>query len=197
MQERGLEEVKNALNELKDQDGNSIGDKGIIHSLGIDAPNGVVSIKLNLTQDYRKARALIKDRLEAIEWVNKVKVEMAPREKNAEQDASARVAGLAGVNEIIAVSSCKGGVGKSTVAVNLAFSLWKQGAKVGIFDADMYGPSLPTMVNAEVPHLYQDEHNPKMIAPVMFSGVKCMSYGFATTGKSAIMRGPMVSNLVT
>lgn len=77
--------MKSALNELKDEAGNSIGDKGIIHSLGIDAANGVVSIKLNLTQDYRKARALIKERLEAIDWVQKVKVEMAPREKNAEE----------------------------------------------------------------------------------------------------------------
>jgi hypothetical protein len=53
------------------------------------------------------------------------------------------------------------------------------------------------MVKADVPHLYQDENDAKFIAPIMFSGVKCMSYGFATQGKTAIMRGPMVSNLVT
>lgn len=61
----------------------------------------------------------------------------------------------------------------------------------------MYGPSLPTMIKAEDPNLFQDPNDPKMISPVMFSGVKCMSYGFATQGKSAIMRGPMVSGLVT
>jgi Mrp family chromosome partitioning ATPase len=87
-------------------------------------------------------------------------------------------------------------VGKSTVAVNLAFSLYKLGLKVGIFDADIYGPSLPTMINPVQRNLYQDELNPSLIKPIEFSGVKCMSNGFATE-KSAILRGPMVSNLVT
>ena len=108
--------------------------------------------------------------------------------------------GLKDVKNIIAVSSCKGGVGKSTVAVNLAYTLKKMGAKVGIFDADMYGPSLPTMVKAETTTIYQDANDSNMIAPILFSGVKLMSYGFATGNsptKSAVMRGPMVSNLVT
>jgi Mrp family chromosome partitioning ATPase len=104
--------------------------------------------------------------------------------------------GLKGVKNVIAVSSCKGGVGKSTVAVNFAYSLYKLGYKVGIFDADMYGPSLPTMISPEVTNLYQDPSDPNMISPIEFSGVKCMSYGFAASGKTAIMRGPMVSNLV-
>jgi len=122
---------------------------------------------------------------------------MAPKEQNASHDgASKRTPGLKGVKHIIAVSSCKGGVGKSTVSVNLAFSLMKMGHKIGIFDADMYGPSLPTMISPNQPHLYQDEHDASLITPIDFSGVKCMSYGFAHTGKTAIMRGPMVSNLV-
>ena len=60
----------------------------------------------------------------------------------------------------------------------------------------MYGPSLPTMISPASSNLYQDETDPNMISPIEFSGVKCMSYGFASQGKTAIMRGPMVSNLV-
>lgn len=104
--------------------------------------------------------------------------------------------GLSGVRNIIAVSSCKGGVGKSTVSVNFAFALSKLGHKVGIFDADLYGPSLPTMINPESAHLFQDEEDSSRIKPIEFSGVKAMSYGFAASNKTAIMRGPMASNLV-
>ena len=87
--------------------------------------------------------------------------------------------GIADVKSIIAVSSCKGGVGKSTVAVNLAYTLMKLGLKVGIFDADLYGPSLPTMISPLSTHLYTDEQDPNKIKPIEFAGVKTMSYGFA------------------
>ena len=58
----------------------------------------------------------------------------------------------------------------------------------------MYGPSLPTLIKVNNPNIYQDEKDPKMIAPINLSGIKFMSYGFAYSGKTSIMRGPMVSN---
>ena len=104
--------------------------------------------------------------------------------------------GLRGVRNIVAVSSCKGGVGKSTTCVNLAFSLRKTGAKVGIFDADVYGPSLPIMVSPEYSKS-KLEMDPvtKEITPVEYEAVKMVSFGFTTEG-SAMMRGPMASGLV-
>ena len=101
------------------------------------------------------------------------------------------------------MSSCKGGVGKSTVAVNLAYAISTlyHDYSVGIFDADLYGPSLPTMISPQVTNLFADENDPTLIAPIEFNGVKAMSYGFASqnsaNGKAAIMRGPIASNLVT
>ena len=58
-----------------------------------------------------------------------------------------RMGNLLGIKKVIAVSSCKGGVGKSTIALNIAFGLQSQGFKVGLFDSDVYGPSLPTLIN--------------------------------------------------
>ena len=68
---------------------------------------------------------------------------------------------------------------------------------MGIFDADIYGPSLPTMISPERAQLFQDEADPTLIAPIHFNGVKAMSYGFASQGRSAVVRGPIASNLVS
>lgn len=92
---------------------------------------------------------------------------------------------------LIPLSDSCAGVGKSTVAVNLAYTLAQMGAKVGIFDADVYGPSLPTMVSPEV-RVLQMNPETRQITPTEFEGVKLVSFGFAGQG-SAIMRGPMVS----
>jgi ATP-binding protein involved in chromosome partitioning len=102
---------------------------------------------------------------------------------------------LAGVKNIIAISSGKGGVGKSTVTVNLAMALKKSGAKVGIIDADISGPSIPIMFGAEnMQPLITQKDGKNMITPIMQYGIKMISIGFLTPADSAVVwRGPMAS----
>lgn len=103
---------------------------------------------------------------------------------------------LPGVKNIIAVASGKGGVGKSTVTANLAVALAKSGAKVGVIDADIFGPSMPTMFNCEheQPGIKKvGEKN--LIMPIEQYGVKLISIGFLTPAENAVVwRGPMASS---
>lgn len=99
------------------------------------------------------------------------------------------------VKNIIAISSGKGGVGKSTVTVNLAMALKKSGAKVGIIDADISGPSIPIMFGAEdLQPLVSVKDGKNFISPIMQYGIKMISIGFLTPPDSAVVwRGPMAS----
>ena len=103
---------------------------------------------------------------------------------------------LAGVKNIIGVSSGKGGVGKSTVAANLAVALAQLGYKVGLLDADIFGPSMPKMFGLESEHLYMEKVNGRdMILPIEKYGVKLLSIGFLVDPDKAVLwRGGMASN---
>jgi len=105
---------------------------------------------------------------------------------------------LKGVKNIIAVVSGKGGVGKSTVAANLALALKEGGASVGLMDADIYGPSVPIMFNlrGERP-LMKDVNGKGMIVPIEQYGIKTLSIGYLVDEKNAVVwRGPMASSAI-
>jgi ATP-binding protein involved in chromosome partitioning len=103
-------------------------------------------------------------------------------------------AGVPGVKHIVAVASGKGGVGKSTTAANLALSLQRQGLRVGLLDADVYGPSVPTLFALHS----KPEVEGRMMKPLEAHGLKIMSMGFLVdAGTAMIWRGPMVMSALT
>ena len=142
---------------------------------------------------YEKAKIKI-----TCEVQKKVKNPDSDNSDNSESsnvNISSEAKKILGVDSIIAISSAKGGVGKSTLTVNLAASLAKKGCKVGILDADIYGPSVPTMMDVEgyVPKAVKINDVSK-IEPAESYGVKIMSIGFFTKLDQAVVwRGPMAS----
>mmetsp|Transcript_17096 Transcript_17096/g.49079 ORF Transcript_17096/g.49079 Transcript_17096/m.49079 type:complete len:628 (-) Transcript_17096:55-1938(-) len=114
--------------------------------------------------------------------------------------------GLANVGQFLAVYSCKGGVGKSTVATNLAYELSRLGARVGLLDVDIYGPSLPVLVKPDDPAVRRSAKGSGMVHPIDHRGVKLMSLGYVSpnsgvpgsgpAGGPAVMRGPMAGRVV-
>ena len=114
--------------------------------------------------------------------------------------------GLAEISHFLAVYSCKGGVGKSTVAVNLAYELARLGGRVGLLDLDVYGPSLPILLKPDDPAIRRSEKGKGMILPIEHEGVKLLSLGYVNRNSgvpgsgpdngAAIMRGPMAGKVV-
>mgnify|MGYP001380673210 FL=1 len=114
-------------------------------------------------------------------------------ELNVLPSVPGKIPRVAGVKNVIAVASGKGGVGKSTVAVNLALALSKEGAQVGLLDGDIYGPSMGMMLGVS------DAARPRIIdentmEPMTIHGMQCMSLAFVMSGNTpAVWRGPMAS----
>lgn len=122
----------------------------------------------------------------------KLNISVEVEEKNPNEIKGSE---LPGVKNIIAVASGKGGVGKSTVSANLAISLANMGFKVGVLDADIYGPSMPIMFDCQDARPYSVEVNGKTkIKPVEAYGIKILSIGFfADTDQAIVWRGPMAA----
>jgi ATP-binding protein involved in chromosome partitioning len=157
---------------------------------------GIVSFRFVLTTPACPVRDQLKFEAEkavmGIAGVERVEVKMdaeVPKARGVIDKSE-----IAGIKHIVAVSSGKGGVGKSTVSVNLAVSLALSGAKVGILDTDVYGPNVPIMMGG---HDLPLAHG-NMIVPPVYHGVKTMSIGLLNPGdKAVVWRGPMLHSAVS
>jgi ATP-binding protein involved in chromosome partitioning len=187
------EAVRDRLRAVEDPDlGDDIVSLGLVNAVDADADAGVVRISLALGAPYSPTETEIAARVREVLDDTGLDVELSaqvPSDLGADEEV------LPGVTNIIAVASGKGGVGKSTVAVNLAAGLSKLGARVGLFDTDIYGPNVPRMVDAdEAPQATGDE----TIVPPERYGVKLMSMAFLVgEDDPVIWRGPMVHKLIT
>jgi ATP-binding protein involved in chromosome partitioning len=157
---------------------------------------GIVSFRFVLTTPACPVRDQLKFEAEktvmAVPGVERVEVKMeaeVPKARGVIDKAE-----VAGIKHIIAVSSGKGGVGKSTVAVNLAVSLSLMGAKAGILDTDVYGPNVPIMMGGKDMPMVRGE----ALVPPVYHGVKTMSIGLLNPGdKAVVWRGPMLHSAVS
>ncbi|RYZ48852.1 MAG: iron-sulfur cluster carrier protein ApbC [Sphingobacteriales bacterium] len=193
------EAVLKALTNVDDPDlGKDLVTLNMIKDVAIEGKN--VSFTVELTTPACPMKDMIKKAcISAVKiFVDReaeVEVKMTARVNSNRKDGGAI---LPGVKNIIAVASGKGGVGKSTVSTNLALALAAEGAKVGIMDADIYGPSTPMMfgIQGERP-MMRDVDGKGMIEPIERFGVKVMSIGLLVDEKQAVIwRGPMATSAI-
>lgn len=186
-----------ALSTVQDPDLNrDIVSLGFIKNLKIEG--GKVSFHVELTtpacpvKEQLKAQCL--EKVKAIPGVTDVHVEMTSNVRSTTMAGGSGRIALPNVRNVIAVASGKGGVGKSTVTINLATALARTGAKVGLLDADIYGPSIPLMMGTKE----KPETLGTRVQPVVKNGIKLMSMGFLVPeNQPVVWRGPMVHGAIT
>jgi ATP-binding protein involved in chromosome partitioning len=190
------DDVLKALKSVKAPNGQDIVTLGILSEIVIN--KGKVYFALTVPQRDAKAYEPIRKSAEtvvkALPGVAAAMVTLtADTKEDAEKSASDR--GIGGIKHIIAVASGKGGVGKSTTAVNLALGFLENGLRVGVLDSDIYGPSMPRLLAIKSkPELIGDN----LLAPIEKYGLKVMSIGFLVEEETPmIWRGPMVISALT
>ncbi|HKG26208.1 MAG TPA: iron-sulfur cluster carrier protein ApbC [Thermomicrobiales bacterium] len=190
------EQIIEAIRPVNDPEiGRGLVELGMIPNVEIDGRNVTVHVELTtpacplrgkIADDIREALATIPEIGDVnFKWSSRVRPSGGGR-----SDAEP----IKGVKNTIAVASGKGGVGKSTVAVNVAAALAKAGASVGLLDADVYGPSIPLMMGTHDKPMMRNQR----IVPLEAHGVKLMSIGFILDPEKALIwRGPLVAQLIT
>ena len=196
----GVDDVINKLSTVIDPDLNKdIVSMGMIKDLDLNSGNLKFTLELTtpacpfneeIEADVRKA-------IDELDGINNLDMNVTAKVMEGRSLDADEL--MKGVKNIIAVASGKGGVGKSTVALNLALALSKTGSKVGLLDADIYGPSIPLMLGMKGTEMNveMDQEKRKLVPPE-YEGIKVVSFGFFAEQEhqAAIYRGPIISGIV-
>ncbi len=190
-------DILNALSQIIDPDFNKdIVSLGFIKNIKIEGK--AVSFDIELTTPACPVRTEFQTKAEAavksLAGVERVSVQLTSRVPQQQNIMANVPTTITNVRSIIAISSCKGGVGKSTVAAHLALELAQRGFKVGLVDADIYGPSIPTLFNLQNISVYVNEK--QQLIPIEKFKLKIMSFGFLLGDAPAVMRGPIVTRYI-
>tara|TARA_Y100001968_G_scaffold160560_2_gene146812 strand:- start:14588 stop:15655 length:1068 start_codon:yes stop_codon:yes gene_type:complete len=199
-----VEEANYALSKILDTGSQkNLIELGWIKNVRVLIPRSIITLALPSYANSQRDRIVkeIREILLSFSDIEDVQIEL---ENNPQQPSSnvennqPQLQRINGIKQIIAVSSGKGGVGKSTIAVNLACSLAKLGLKTGLLDADIYGPNTPSMlgVSEESPKVFGSGNEQRLI-PISKYGISIVSMGFLIEeGQPVIWRGPMLNSII-
>ncbi len=175
-----------------------------IKNVRILMPRAIVTLSLPSFANSQRDRIVqeVRKTLLDFEDIDDVQIEIdnnVPQSESQNDSNVPELQNVEGIKHIIAISSGKGGVGKSTIAVNIACSLAKLGLKTGLLDADIYGPNTPSMLGVaeENPKVTEGSGNDQRLIPIDKYGISLVSMGFLIEeGQPVIWRGPMLNSII-
>ena len=197
-----VEEANYALSKILDADSQkNVIELGWIKNVRVAIPRSIITLALPSYANPQRDRIVQEARKILLNFsdIEDVQIELdnsAPQVND--ENKTPQLQSIKGIKRVIAVSSGKGGVGKSTIAVNLACSLSKLGLKTGLLDADIYGPNTPSMlgVSEENPKVHGSGNDQRLI-PIVKFGISIVSMGFLIEeGQPVIWRGPMLNSII-
>ena len=200
-----IEDANNALSKILDAGSKrNVIELGWINNVRVSIPRVIVTLSLPSFANSQRDKIVqeVRKNLLALNEINDVQIELDSNVSQTESNNESNMPvlkNIPGIKNIIAVSSGKGGVGKSTVAVNIACSLAKLGLKTGLLDADIYGPNTPSMlgVESENPKVTVGSGNDQRLIPINKYGISLVSMGFLIEeGQPVIWRGPMLNSII-
>tara|TARA_Y100001968_G_C19393056_1_gene736692 strand:- start:550 stop:1617 length:1068 start_codon:yes stop_codon:yes gene_type:complete len=200
-----VEDANNALSKILDSGSKrNLIELAWIKNVRVKLPRVIITLSLPSFANSQRERIVqeVRNKLLEFEDIIDVQIELdndPSQIKSKSESNVSELKNIKGIKHIIAVSSGKGGVGKSTIAVNIACSLAKLGLTTGLLDADIYGPNTPSMlgVTEENPKVTDGSGHDQRLIPINKFGISLVSMGFLIEeGQPVIWRGPMLNNII-